>query len=374
MVKTLATAIGRWSDLTGGHEISALEAGMDFRQPAYRRAVFKRFYDFHIRYRSHPGCVYYLMPQLADRMEMDEEAKLWFAFLNGNTQNPLTSYLIFERFPEPSTKMQEWFDSEWARLHFDVDRRYQKQLLPKACANYAEQINRHGSQQEYFEHLRHERIGKQAFPAVWNEVRNHMLGFGRLSAFSYTEYLWVMGQPIECSDLFLKDLSGSKSHRNGLSLVLGRDDMDWHDSNPSGFDGSYGPGVLNWLESEADALLSECRSFSKNNPYYEHIGYHTFESALCTYKSWHRPNRRYPNCYNDMLHDRIKQAEQVWTDTDFSLFWQIRQDVLPKHLRLEDNPSDCGLKPSKQNHYLRTGQVIMMHNEWPEFANDWNVE
>lgn len=34
----------------------------------------------------------------------------------------------------------------------------------------------------------------------------------------------------------------------------------------------------------------------------------TLESALCTYKSWHRPNRRYVNVYSDMLHGRIDEA------------------------------------------------------------------
>jgi hypothetical protein len=32
----------------------------------------------------------------------------------------------------------------------------------------------------------------------------------------------------------------------------------------------------------------------------------------CTYKSWHRPNRRYPGVYLDMFHDRIKNAETTW--------------------------------------------------------------
>jgi hypothetical protein len=34
-------------------------------------------------------------------------------------------------------------------------------------------------------------------------------------------------------------MKGSQSHRNGLAKVLGRDDLDWHDSNPTGFDGKY---------------------------------------------------------------------------------------------------------------------------------------
>ena len=72
-----------------------LEKGMDFRLPEYRREVFLRFYEFHLKYRSHPGGVYYLMPFLSDKEGWNLEERLWFAYINGNTQNPVTSYLIF---------------------------------------------------------------------------------------------------------------------------------------------------------------------------------------------------------------------------------------------------------------------------------------
>ena len=38
--------------------------GTDFRMQEYRREVFLRFYEFHLRYRSHAGAVYYVMPYL----------------------------------------------------------------------------------------------------------------------------------------------------------------------------------------------------------------------------------------------------------------------------------------------------------------------
>jgi hypothetical protein len=72
-----------------------------------------------------------------------------------------------------------------------------------------------------------------------------------------------------------------------------------------------------------------------------------------------------------MFHDRIRRAESRWGD-QFEVFWAARRASLPKHLRLEDCPEDKGVHPDKQNHYLRTGQPIMMHREWPEFQNDYN--
>ncbi len=53
---------GRYCHLEGLKEVKDLKGGMDFRHPQYRREVFLRFYEFHLKYRTHPGCVYFLFP------------------------------------------------------------------------------------------------------------------------------------------------------------------------------------------------------------------------------------------------------------------------------------------------------------------------
>lgn len=202
--------------------------------------------------------------------------------------------------------------------------------------------------------------------------------FGRLSAFSYAEYLRIMGVPFDCEDLLLGDRQGSRSHRNGLCIVLGWEHMDWHDSNP-GFNGKYPKPVVEQLRGDASTILAEARrrSLRESNwrdaplgDYGRDVSYFTLESALCTYKSWHRPKRRYPNVYNDMLHDRLKLTEQRWGEAATEPFWRARRECLPAHLRLEDNPTDPGCIPLKQNWYLETGQAIMMSREFPDMAND----
>lgn len=74
-----------------------------------------------------------------------------------------------------------------------------------------------------------------------------------------------------------------------------------------------------------------------------------------------------------MFYGRIMNAEKKWAgQKDFSIFWDARKKYLPAKLRLEDNWQDCGLKPEKQNHYLNTGEVIMMDDEYPYFVNQFN--
>lgn len=414
------TRPGRYCALTGRREVSALKAGQDFRHPQYRREVFLRFYEFHLRYRAHPGCVYFMLPELWK--DLTQEQRLWLCFINGNTQNPVTSWRIFNQFPDRKAlatnerkmfKLEEWFNKEYKRLEFDIDRRYHKKdfLRSVQCYNALVQpftaYDAHNPQAAYFGHVKlnearaHSRPRSAAFEGLWRTVRRDFYTFGRLSTFSYLEYLNIAGLPLasDTADMMmLSDLEGSKSHRNGLAKVLGRDDLDWHDSNPTGFAGSYTPEVMDWLKQEATQLLKDAIAkfeepasgvdgapATRNyQPFVRRgdVNYFTLESAFCTYKSWHRQNRRYPGVYLDMMHDRIRKAEELWDGIrsvsagswDTAIFWRARRKHLPEYLRLEDNPKDAGLTAVKQNHYRETGEVIMMHRDWPCFANSYNKE
>lgn len=368
--------IGRYCELAGIPERSDLVAGLDFRLPQFRREVFLRFYEFHLKYRAHPGCVYFLMPFLSELYGWGVEEKLWFAFINGNTQNPVTSWLIFKRFPSLSElnikELKRWFDREYARLEFDTDRRHHKSHFLQSVDCYRHLCS--GAQAAYFRALgvRGNTDACENFRSLWSVIMSEFHSFGRLSTFSYCEYLRIMGLNIDCDQLFLEDMSGSKSHRNGLAKVLGRDDLDWHDSNPTGFNGNYTTQLLSWLAKEAWQLREEAKGRFTGRDFYRDVGYFTLESTFCTFKSWFRPNRRYPGVYLDMLHDRIRRAEEKWPEEDFSLFWMARA-TLPSHLLLEKNIGDYGVRKEKQNHFRLTGQVIMMDEDWECFRNDYNA-
>jgi hypothetical protein len=364
--------IGRWSELNNQPEISDLKAGMDFREPRYRREVFLRFYEYHLKYKSHPGAVYFAMPWLAKKLNMDMETKLWTAFINGCSQNIVTTYLILQKFPTLKETNIEDLENWWsenqhkfkAGFGWDTDRKYfkyGKTGFPNCVKSYKENIEKFGSQVDLFYSLGYTNNKSENFQKTWDYVRQNFMSFGRLSTFSYLEYLRIQGLHLDCDNLFLEDIDGSRSHRNGLCKVLGRDDLDWHKQ-----DLKYDDTCIEWLTKEGELLLEEARS-RINHP---DVSYFTLESTFCCYKSWHRKNRRYPNVYMDMFYNRIKYAESEWGD-NFGLFWQMRKECLPEHLRLEDNPNDPGLKPEKQNHYLTTGQVIMMEKDWDCFKNDF---
>lgn len=341
-----------------------LAPDLDLRRPEYRREVFMRAYLHTLRHRSHPGGVYYLLPYLAEALHWTEEQKLWFAFLNGNTQHPVTSLLLMRRCPEgplaDTESMIRFFEAQWARLPFDTDRRHWKAKFPEAVRAYRTLITSSGSQAQLWGHAR-----RRVWDGAWEQARS-MYGFGRLSAFSYLEYLRIYGYGAPCTDLYLGDRDGSRSHRSGLEIVAGAPVEAVLSGNVP-----FDPARLGELSALAHSLTSEARERSEDHP---DVGFFTLESALCTYKSWHKPNRRYPGVYNDMLYNRILRSIEDWPDEHslHALFWNARRQALPGYLRLEDSPYDPGLHPAKQNHYRLTGQTVTLGIEDPELWSEFD--
>ena len=359
------TQIGRFSELNGIKEESDLVPGLDFRLPQYRREVFLRFYEFHLKYQGHAGAVYYAFPHLFDRLHMSMEEKLWFVFINGCSQNVITTYLLFTHNPcfdkLNLDELSSWFRIHYLKYGWDTDRRYVKNQFEECVVKYKEVIGDR-TQVEFFSELCSSDDPYENFRRTWDFVINNFYSFGRLATFSYLEYLKIAGLNLDCDTLFLDNISGSKSHRNGLCKVLGRDDLDWWKNEVH-----YADDTIAWLELEGKKLLDEARA---RYPHKD-LSYFTLETTLCCYKSWHRPNRRYPNVYNDMFYERIKHAEKTW-GRKFNIFWESREEALPGYLRLESTPADPGFSKLKQNHYRQTGQVIMMDREWDAFTNDLN--
>lgn len=356
--------IGRYSDLhMGVPEVKDLTQGMDFRKPEYRRECFLRFYEFHCKYKSHPGAVYYAFPWLFEKYGMNMEEKLWFCFINGLSQNVITTFKLWQQCKEPSDivgldLMFNHFRRNYEKFGWDTDRRYVKNSFEKAVQHYIKLLDCR-SQEEFFTSM-YAHLATTNFNCMWNYIMNNFYLFGRLSTFSYLEYLKIAGLHIECNSLFISDIDGSKSHRNGLCKVLGRDDLDWTKDNEV----KYTPEILSWLFDEGYKLLEEAHERGIDASYF------TLESTLCCYKSWFRKNRRYANVYNDMFYERILRDERLW-GTRNELFRQLRQECLPKELRVEDNPDDPGLVAVKQNWFRETGEVLMMDLDWACFKNNF---
>jgi hypothetical protein len=315
----------------------------DWRLPENRETAFLAFYRFHLQHQSHPGCVYALLPAIADAFELDADQRAWLVWLNGNTQNVVTSLMLLEAAPRPEDwpEAVDFWNDNFKKLEWDTDRRHQKSKFGEATeAWFIEYGYRPAS--GWLE------AGQQGWGTTWKYAFGQPY-MGRLSSWSMIEYARILlGHGVPDSDTWmLHDKSGSKSHRNGIAVVKGYDATYWDEGTPDML------GIVGELEDYADSLLARV-----DHP---DAGRLTMESALCTFKSWHKPNRRYPNCYSDMMYNRIKKAEARFGRT-FDLLWEARREHLPGWLRLEDVPGDPGLSSVKQNWYMETGEIIYLNS------------
>ena len=301
----------------------------DYRLPENRKEYFNKLYAVNLNHGIMPGLVYLYLPALADKYGWDHEQKLWFAFLNGMTQNPITSLKLFEQLPEvpPAgaalTKFTDWFNASWDSLQYDTDRRYQKKDTITAIKSYADIVSKYDNQLYMIKYLN--------YPDLWKLVRDNYSSFGRLSAFSYLEYVYLNGYGVDCDNLLFEDKSGSKSHRNGMMFLQGADQYVWDKRSGNDFDGNYPdfPKICTWLNETSEWHIED---FKKANPMVPNAGNFTFESNLCTFKN-HFFGRRYPGVYSDMAWARIEWAEE--RGADVSVFRDIREASLPDWLRVE---------------------------------------
>ena len=305
---------------------------IDYRLKENRLDYFEALYRMNLTNGVMPGLVYLYMPTLAKTYSWDSEQKLWFAFLNGMTQNPITSLRLFNQLPEvpPAeatlAKFDEWFNAEWPTLQFDTDRRYGKKETVLAIKSYAKIISEYGSQENLFK--------SDNFSFLWG-VTSNFHSFGRLTTFSYLEYVNIMGFGADCNDLLFEDKSGSKSHRNGALILNGWDHLVHDKRMGNGFDGEYDnfKAMCSWLSADAKTKMNVFRNI---NPGVPNIGYFTWESNLCTFKN-HFFGRRYPGVYADMAQERIVWADNVGQQKTTAIFKEMRAGLLPEWLR-----SECG--------------------------------
>lgn len=334
----------------------------DWRLPENRREAFQRSYTFSLEYKSFPGMVYSMLPAIADAFDLDEDGRAWLAWLNGNTQNVVSSMLLLEAAPRWTDwrKAVDFFNEHFKALEFDTDRRHQKSKFGVATEQWATRLV---DELETPSEAWGSYTGEGAF-----RYSMSLPYMGRISAWSHMEFARILLPEIPDVDSWYLAESSSRSHRNALCLLSGYDDAWGWDREES--DIPFMLDLLPALHDLAEDLLQEADGrnaiVEQTGPQdYEHVHHPlvsrlSMESALCTYKSWHKPDRRYPNVYADMMYQRIKKAE-ARMGRSLDLLWGIRKETLPASLRLEDNPYDPGLVGVKQNHYRETGQIPYLH-------------
>jgi hypothetical protein len=257
---------------------------------------------------------------ISDRFELNLQQRYWLAWLYSMTYSPVTTYYIYNEFPDYENvdvpRLERWWDKNRNNLIFQTDRlrvKSNNQFI-KAFISYRDMVG--GSQSTYFRSL------VQPTPDLTydNVMKNtgKFYTFGRFTQFIYLEMLNVLtGLPLEPTTLKLKD---AESCRNGLVYAYGLDEYDTH-----GKDKKLTPTQLNHLQGLFLEVKDKIQDLN-----IEHKNIWNIETTLCAYKK-HRLGKRYVGYYIERNRLELEKMSSTITEgINWRPLWEFRKETYDK--------------------------------------------
>jgi hypothetical protein len=244
-------------------------------------------------------------------------------------------------------RMTQWNTANYKRLRYQTDTKWNKGHLPAMFESYQKFIGTR-SQRECIESYY---VGspEDNFDSLWNVLKGNLHKFGRYSTWFYMQHLKnTANVNIEPTSLMLDDYDGSRSHRNGLLLAVGRD---------NDYDRKLTTSEYQNLEVISDGILDEMKS--RFPELKDQIDFFTMETCLCSFKKIFRAHHgRYLGYYLDRQAEEIQKCEQDgWYGIDWDVLWQSREETID--LRLDHRR---GIDKERFSSFMNTGK--MENFEW----------
>ena len=290
-----------------------------------RRELFINWFGWSLLLEDCDSAIY-MTKYMFNRFEFNREQRYWLAWLYGTTYHFPTAYVIWNEFPDMELvgqdRLKKWTDENYKRLRYQTDTRWNKGKLPEQFESYKQWVGDRTQKEAFAEHLTDD--PHENFRVLWKEAHS-WYKFGRVFTWFYLQTLkQCVGVQLDAPDLMLRDQSGSRSHRNGLCLALGKD--DWVDAKLSEKD-------FEWLDEEAERLLGEVKL--KFPATHTSADYFSMETVCCSFKKLFRRSRgRYLGYYLDRQAEEIALVEgDGWAGIDWNPLWQAREETLrPEYL------------------------------------------
>lgn len=331
---------------------------IDYRLVENRREAFIRWYAWSLKYDDCDPAVW-VTNYLHKRYEHNDEQRLWFAWLYGNTYYAPTSWILLNEFPDfelaTVDRITQWNSTNYKRLRYQTDTKWNKGHLPTMFESYQTYIG-NKTQRERLESYYGDNE-KDNFDNLWTSIKSSLHKFGRYSTWFYLQHLkHTAGIRITPTSLMLDDFDGSRSHRNGLLYAVSQE----HDLDRKLSAISYSN-----LEAQAKEILEETRH--RFPELINVIDYFTMETCLCSFKKVFRENHgRYLGYYLDrQAEEIIKVQKDGWYGIDWDVLWQAREETID--LRLDTKQ---GINKERFSSFVRTGKFENL--EWM-FDDEENI-
>lgn len=318
----------------------------DYRIKENRREAFVRWYAWSLQFKDCDPSVW-CTNYLHSRYEHNEEERIWFAWLYGNTYQLPTAWVLKNEFPDfelaTVDRIEEWNTHNYKRLRYQTDTKWNKGHLPSMFASYQKFIGDSSTQRKVIESCFGDNE-EQNFENLWETINKNLHKFGRYSTWFYLQHLkHTANIAITPTSLMLNDYNGSRSHRNGLLYALGMEDKVNQHLTVVEYD---------YLENAGREIIEEMKSRFPNLS--SQIDFFTMETCLCSFKKIFRTNHgRYLGYYLDRQSEEIQKAEvDGWYGIEWEVLWQARQETLDKRLSFKYN-----ISKEKFSYFLDSGDI-----------------
>jgi len=332
---------------------------VDYRERQNRREAFKRWYAWSLNYGDCDPAIW-MANYINERYEHNDEQRLWFSWLYGNTYYLPTSWVLMNEFPDfelaTFDRMDAWNTENYKRLRYQTDTKWSKGHLADMYASYEKFVGK-GTQREKLESYFGDNE-EQNFDNLWVALKDGLYKFGRYSTWFYMQQLKHTADiPMESTSLMLNDYSGSRSHRNGWLYALGEEDK---------VNTRLTADEYQRLEDNARYLLQEMRIEYPHLA--DQLDYFSMETCLCSFKKLFRTHHgRYLGYYLDRQAEEIMKVEQDgWSGIEWEVLWQARAETLDLTLATK-----TGINKSKFDSFLKTGQLDRLEMM---YSDEQNVE
>ena len=256
-----------------------------------------------------------------DRFEYNSEQRLWLSWIYGTTYYWPTAYVIWNEFPDMELvgvdRLREWNNSNYSRLRYQTDTKWNKGHLADQFVSYQEFVGRRSQREALTSNFVGDPV--KDFYSLWETV-NAWHKFGRYTSWFYIQTLkQCCDIPVDVDSLWLHDHSGSRSHRNGLCYAVGK--PDWIDQK-------LDQDQIDFLEGRGRELLQEVKS-----KHGDKADFFAMETALCSFKKlFRRKQGRYMGYYLDRQAEEIRKVEQDgWAGIDWQPLWDARNETIDKN-------------------------------------------
>ena len=310
-----------------------------------RREEFIRWYAWSLKYKDCDPAVW-MTNYLHKRYEHNDEERLWFAWLYGNTYQLPTAWVLKNEFPDYELatvdRITWWNTSNYKRLRYQTDTKWNKGHLPAMFESYQKFIG-NKTQREVLESYYGDNEQRN-FDNLWTVIKGSLHKFGRYSTWFYLQHLrHTANISISPTSLMLDDYDGSRSHRNGLHLAIGEDNK---------YDTRLTAKEYSDLESISRDIIIEMKD--RFPELKSEIDFFTMETCLCSFKKIFREHHgRYLGYYLDRQSEEVMQAEQDgWAGIEWNVLWQSRNETLDDRLTGRNK-----INKERFTFYIRTGII-----------------